>query len=516
MGAPDFVVRWADFDGGDYGTLDPSRANKNQFSGINVLKYNSGLLGPRPGLKQLGVTYASGNTTHPTIPGPYGFDVHDDELLVTLADETMRIPFNDTQPITATLYDAYTAPATEFVRFAQGERVLYALINGDLWKHADDGTVTKITLPGSLKLANLVRWGYYLVGVDTLTPYRIWHSTVTIAGPDFDTWGANSYLDVGSNLPINSLKPVGNTLYAGKSDGWWAVSGILGEMSAVRQRTVANGPTDDRNVCMTTDNRLLYWPQDSVPAWFNGDRTFLDRDYELTGFQTQFECDTVVSTPTGQRLIMIGERTDQATDPPQSGMLLWDKAWSSHVFDIPIGGIALGDVRDGTMLPEGVVFMIQRPTAIGDPLSIVSFQTDGDRPAHADDDWAAPADEGSTDMVTGTVELPAHWDGQGRFMRVTNVVVQFRKWPSGVAETRNEMHLKVKPLGLYDGGTIDSEVLVWSEPSDRADRLGTDDSFRVSPGEMDWCGGFQIQFPVLRGVAIREVIASVEVRQNRT
>ena len=101
-------------------------------------------------------------------------------------------------------------------------------------------------------------------------------------------------------------------------------------------------------------------------------------------------------------------------------------------------------------------------------------------------------------------------------MRVTNLIIQFRKWPSGVAGSRNELQVKVVPLGLYDGGTIDAEVKLWSEPSDRADANGTDDSFRIDPGDMPTCQGFQIQFPMLRGVAIREVIAVVEVRQNRT
>jgi hypothetical protein len=514
MGAADFVVRWGDFSGGNYGSLDPSFAEKNTYSGLNVCRYNSGLIGPRAGLRAFGVNWGAFNGKHPVL-GPYGFDVYREKLLVTMGDKTYRLPFTATQPVAATPYDAYTAPASGFVRFAQSDRVLYALVNGDLWKHADAGTVTKITLPGTVKLKNLVRWGYYLIGVDADHPYRLWHSTVDINGPQPDNWTINSYLDVGSNLGIETLRPIFNTLYVGKADGWWGVSGVLGEYATVRQRSIGNGPLDDRTATVTTDNRVLYWPKDSMPAWFTGERVFLDRDYQLSGYTTAFAGDTVVATPTGQRLIMVGERTTQDVSPPQSGMLLWDKEWSSHTFDIPIAAIACGDVRDAGDLPEGVVFMCQRPLVVGDDISIVSFQTDPNRPGHAADAWAAPMDQGSSELVTGTLELPAHWEPQGRYMKVSNIIVQFRKWASGIANTRNQMQVRVAPLGTYDGGTINTEVRLWSEDCDRADREGTDDS-AVFTGEDIWGRGLQIQFPVLRGVAIRSVTIEVEVRKERT
>jgi len=41
----DFVVRYNDFKGGDWGERDPSMADADQFSGSNVVVYESGLLG---------------------------------------------------------------------------------------------------------------------------------------------------------------------------------------------------------------------------------------------------------------------------------------------------------------------------------------------------------------------------------------------------------------------------------------------------------------------------------------
>lgn len=507
--AQDFLVRWADFSGGDYGTLDPSYPDKDQYSGQNVQRYNTGLIGPRAGLKGFTVDWGADPGTHTTASGPLGFDVKDDFLLVVLGSKTYRIPIGTG---VANPFNAYSTTPTQFVRYAHGARTLYGLINGDLYKHNETtGAVTQISLPSGIKLSTLTRWGYYLIGVQADLPYRIWHSTVTIAGPDFDTWGVNNYLDVGSNLPITTLRPLYNTLFCGKADGWWAVSGVLGEQAYVRMRNMGNGPVDERQATVTTDNRVLYWGQDAVPLWWNGSGIKRDRDYQLTGFSTLFAADTVVATPTGNRLIMLGERSGTA------GMLLHENdRWSTHLFDIPISAVAGNDVRNTTGMPEGVVFMCQRPTDVGDAVSIVSFATDLDRPAHNSDSWAAPKDQGSTDLVTGQFDLPAHYDGQGRYMRTTAVIVQFRKWPTGIAGTRNELRCQVKPLGLYEAGTINTETKIWTESSDRSDPNGTDDQIRFSFADNPMSVGFQVTFPILRGVAIRSVIAEVEVRTSRS
>lgn len=511
--ASDFTVRWSDFSGGDYGTLDPGYAAKDQFSGLNVVRYNSGLLGPRPGLKALTIDWGVAAGTHPVL-GPLGFDVKDDQLLITLGDTTYRVPV--TAPV-ADPFDPYPAPVSEFVRFAQGDRNLYGLIDGDLYKHNETtGVVTKITLPGGIKLKALTRWGYYLVAVQADLPYRLWHSTVTIAGPQFDTWGANNYLDVGSNLGIECLKPLYNQLYAGKADGWWSVSGILGELAAVRLRVIGNGPTDERRTTVTTDNRVVYWGNDSVPVWFNGEKVYLDDDYEMSGFTTAFAADTVVATPTGKRVLMIGEQTGQSGPTIRSGMLLWNSGrWTKHRFDIPISAVAGNDVRNATGLPDGVVFMCQRPVTVGNPVSVVTFEPDLNRPGHADDTWATAVDQGSTQLVEGKVDLPAHWENNNRFMRVSRVRVQFRKWPSGVAGTKNRLVCQVVPLGIEGGGTVDTPLQLWEESSDRSQVGGTDWSHTFSIPEMPLGRGFQVRFPSMRGVALREVVAMVEVRTEQ-
>ena len=512
-GSADFVVRYNDFSGGDYGVLDPAKAEKNQFAGTNVIRYNSGLLGVRPGLKPLTLAWPGGSGTHTQVPGPYGFDVFGTNLLLALGDTTWKIPFNDTTPVPVG-YQSYPGAANGLIRYAQGNQKLYATVDGVLYRHDANGDTTAISTPQPL--STVVRWNYSLVGVDLNVPYRLWYSSVTEAGPQFDTWGTNNYLDVGSNLPITALKPVFNALYCGKADGWWGVTGILGQQSTVRFRVTGNGPPDQRQVTVTTDNRILYWPNEPVPAWFNGDRVYLDRNYRLEGFDTGFAADTVIATPTGKRLFMLGEQRDAGGDPVASGMMMWEEsAWTSHLLPTSLSAAVPQDVRAGTELPEGVVFFCKSPTTVGETVEVVSFSHDLDRPGHATDRWASPTDLGAAELVDGSVKLPAFYDGQGRQVRVRNVIVQFRKWASGVAASSNRLEVKVVPLGRYEGGSTDTEPQVWQEPSANSSADGTDDSWRVGVGAEGWGNGFQVVFPRLRGVALRDVIVLCEVRTQR-
>jgi hypothetical protein len=513
----DFVVRYNDFSGGDYGILDPARAKRNQYSGINVIEYNSGLLGVRPGFKTVPVAWPGTSNLDgdiSTVPGPLGFDVWGEELVLQLNSRSYGIPISE-DPIVPHVLGVYSSPPTEFVRYAQGGTSLYSTVDGVLYKHTAGGsTATVVSTPFPIR--SLVRWNYNLVAVDIDNPSRIWYSTVDVNGPNFDSWGANNYLDVGSTVGINTLRPLFNTLYAGKTDGWWGVSGILGSLAYVRFRVMGNGPIDERQVTTTTDNRILYWPNEPVPAWFGGEGVALDKNQQIVGFKRVFAADTVVSTPTGQRLVMLGERQDAAGDPIESGMLVHQNdAWSSHVLANSFSALVPQDVRAGGQLPDGTIFAVKTPTTVGETVEIQSFSHGLHRPGHASDKWAGPTDSGETQLVTGNINLSAFYDPQGRSLLVRSVIVQFKKWASGTALTKNRLEVQVIPLGVYDGGTLESEIQVWEEDSDRSAVTGTDDSFRFEVGAQGWANGYQIRFPQLRGVAIREVVVTIEARTKR-
>jgi len=502
--AGDFTVRWDDFSGGEYGVTDPAHAKENTFSGQNVMLYESGLVGVRPGFKLFPTTGLPAATTS---PGPVGFDIYQDNLVVVI-DHPYRVPLVSGAAVSM---GSYATPTTQFVRFSEGDKALFSVADGKLYKHVAD-TTTEVDLPVGVALGSITRWGYYLIGPDISKPYRLYFSKVSEAGPEFDVWDDNAYVDVGANTGITAMVPMFNSLLVGKKSGWWALSGVLGENPYVRHAEMGNGPIDQRAVCGTTDNRALYWSVEEVPHWFNGESTYLDERYRIAGYKSAYPLDTVIATPTGRRLLMLGTPSDEGD--PETMLLQQRGSWTAHSLPIKLGGLAPHDVRHGYDVPAGVVFGVLETDVAAD-VEIVSFAHELQRPSNLADEWAAPVDHGDSELVAGAFVTPAWFDPQGRMVTVRNIQIQFRKWPSGIDGSLNEMHVKVRPLARWQSGTINTDTQMWTEPSERSAVNGTDDSWSMNFGAQGYALGFQIEIPVMRGVAIREVNVSCEVRARR-
>lgn len=501
----DAVIRYDDFSGGDYGSKDSPKAASNQYRATNMMVYDSGLIGPRPGLKALTVT---GLANHTTAPGPQGFGVYGGNLLIVL-DKIYQIPI--TSP-TAVAQAVYPASATTPVRFAQANGVLYSLKSGIVYKHVGTGT-TAMTMPAGITFSQLVQWDQWLIGVDAATPYRIWYTFLDSGGPNFDSWPNTNYLYVGGNEAITALLPIFNTLYVGKASGWWAVSGVLGIQASSRQVVLGNGPKDYRLAAATTDNRIMYWPNEDVPAIFNGDSVRVTQQ-DLRQAQTVFPSDGIVVTPTGQKVILGG---DASAATAGSDLYVYERGgWTYHELPFAVGGMTPSEVRYGYSMPSGVIFMVNNPTTVGDAVAISSFAHQLQRPGHSSDTWAAPKDPGAADLVSGSLELRSWYDGQNRQVRVRNVTVQFRKWASGVTNSLNRIDLAVTVHGQYEGGASTGDAVQWYEPSERASATGTDDSWRANFGEQGYGNGFTITMPRIQGVAIREVIVELDIGKSRT
>lgn len=497
----DFTVRYSDFKGGDYGIRDAAKADADTYSGINVYPYSSGLLGVRAGIKQLAVT---GLPTHPIVPGPLGFWSSPNGLMVYLG-RPYQVPYAGGA---ATAWNTLPAAANSPLRFIAADNVTYVLSNGILYKYVSPSSVTAITTPSPL--SHIVRWGYYFVGIDRNVPWRIWFSTVDAAGAHFDQWGANDYLDIGNQEPVTSLNPIFNTLYVGKRTGWNAVSGVLGTLASIRGVALGLGPVDPRLTTITTDNRVLYWPVEPRPAWFNGERVFIDSEQDVKVRSTPFPCDTVIVTPTARRLVLANDT------PGGTEVRSWaNRAWSRHFFPAKLAGLVPANIIDGSNLPPDVIYAVLAPVTIGDPVVIGTYNHQLDRPGRVADTYAAPNDMATIHPVAGSVSFPSYWEPIGRQIQVRGVIVQFRKWNCGMADERNQIQLRLDAHGAYGRGQTTGTVATWDEPCSRSSSDGTDDSWRAGVGEQGWGNGFQLHFPNLVGVALREVIVLCNVRTER-
>lgn len=465
-------------------------------------------MGVRAGLKSFPVT---GLPVHTEQPGPVGFDVYNNNLVVVVDDEIFRVPIATPAAISM---GTYAARATSFVRFTEGDNYLYSISAGLLYKHAADIT-TSIALPVGVTLSTITRWGYYLIGTDANVPWRLYFSKVSAAGPEFDVWEPNAYVDIGGNSEIVALKPMFNQLLVGKPEGWSSLSGVLATDPVVRHLVSGNGPLDQREVTTTTDNRVLYWGQETLPHWFNGSSVRFDSNFRIGRHDSDYPLDMVVATPTGKRIMMLGRADDSSVDDTM--LINRDSEWTIHQLATQLSGLVPSDVRHGYQLPSGVIFGAVRNSTVGDAVQLVSLKHDLQRPANAADQWSSPTDFGdaSLSLVSGAMATPAWYDPIGRQVMVRNVQIAFRKWPSGVSGSLNELQVRVRPLARWNAGSIETASQLWTEPSSRSDVDGTDDSVSFNFGAEGTALGFQIEIPVMKGIAIREINVACEVITRR-
>ena len=223
----------------------------------------------------------------------------------------------------------------------------------------------------------------------------------------------------------------------------------------------------------------------------------------------------VVATPTGKRIMMLGRAVDSSVDDTM--LINRDREWTIHQLATQLSGLVPSDVRHGYQLPSGVIFGAVRNSTVGDAVQLVSVKHNLQRPANAADQWSSPTDFGDTasSLVSGAMATPAWYDPQGRQVMVRNVQIAFRKWPSGVSGSLNELQVRVRPLARWNAGSIETASQLWTEPSSRSDVDGTDDSVSFNFGAEGTALGFQIEIPVMKGIAIREINVACEVITRR-
>jgi hypothetical protein len=273
---------------------------------------------------------------------------------------------------------------------------------------------------------------------------------------------------------------------------------------------------------VSIDGRLLYYPSDPTPMWFNGVWSRLEPQfrYPVTASVPVSPTDTVVVMPTGERLFLAADNPTAATTTVLSGIGHWSRYqwvghWGNLLIPYRIGGMVPSDVRYGYRMPPQVGYVTKRTTTVGDAIVIWSWQHDIDRPALASDQYSAPNDDGQPNPIKATFSPGAWFDGQGRQVSVRSVVIQFRKWNSGVAGAMNRLTCQVDALGRYAGGLSTGEIHAWEEPAARSSSSGTDDSWRVGVGEQGAGNGFQVTL-TMQGVAVSDIIINCTLRGDRS
>lgn len=242
-----FDVVYDDFTGGHF--MGPSQANqpRNTWTGPNVIcTADQGFLMPDGGWTKMSSAVASSLSSAPAITPPTVFQSPSTyrtntraEIWFSTGTTAVRrvIPENGTNDTIATLP---LAPSTQEVGGILGNRmsfhrgastlILYLVTNG--------GTITTVSsLPADFSLGTFW-WNNFAFGA-SIASNRVYYS----AAGDPTSWPSTNFIDVGeSATTIYSIVPTADTLFIGKADGWWAITGVPGQTATLRRLSTTGHP----------------------------------------------------------------------------------------------------------------------------------------------------------------------------------------------------------------------------------------------------------------------------------
>jgi hypothetical protein len=240
------TVRFDDFSGGHWGLRDQSKVASNMWFGSNMQVYQSGLLGPRDGLRLLalnGVAYTPGtgcpgvlfdrNTVmvHHSTTGSNGGTA---PLWVNGGSSLVTTNITNWNTVMVKVLDGELGVISSSLgTFIHGAEGTGSPGNGVLGS-VSSGVVTAVTAPTTGAFSGVVvRWRDRLVAAPRTAGAgngKIFFSNAA----DFATWPAANFLVINNGEIVQWLFPAGDVLYAGTQSAVFAITGVLGASASVR------------------------------------------------------------------------------------------------------------------------------------------------------------------------------------------------------------------------------------------------------------------------------------------
>lgn len=496
------AITFKGWEGGDYGILTPDeagRSEKQMFAGDNVLRYRTGLLGPRPGLKPLtftsppdgkplgaGTTSTSGIIWVLTETGS-GYEIREWDITAG----TVGAPYSGSMPSSfpfALKSEAGTGTSTWISVAGAGVYELNHTANTISLTDADPGGFL-MTSNGIRALAN--------------DGARLWFSDAN----DFDVYGPNSYVDV-SGFSISFAAPFRDGLIVGTAGGiFHMITGVLGASTNVRELSRGGSPISPFHALRVADDKVWFYNQaEPFPSMFNGSIhqrfDYLETGAESTFFEKLPSRHMVAADWLGTN--------DWVGYGDESAHIFANDVFTKHSFS------GLGD-GFGAAFSLGDHHLLIDSYGTGDPLEMLYFAPGlFDRPAFDGDDWAMPGD-GSTTPVDAWFSTPEWWDEQGHQVRVQQVIVDYVGWDCGAAGNAG---FTVQVDMLHRWAAIDTvygtPVTGLDEPqsSFSSGRLGTTGRAVVNVSE-GFGGGFQVTIADIACCAIKSVTVVLSAETMR-
>jgi hypothetical protein len=494
------TIVYNDWSKGEFGRIAPERAPEGSWTGKNMVVYQNGNIGPRPGLRKIPLTdVPEGEITGiGFVPTP-GSSTSAVWFIVGTKVAMFRAlgPALDVSLSFQDLDDE--VPDGSFVWFKESVRQSFGLTYFTIPE--DKGYAFDIelaVLDGTYGIPAGSDIEIYkdrmLVADDGATSPRIYYSSAAT----FDDFPAENYFDVGASWPISSIIEFKDSLCIFTYDGVWLLTGALTDDNTdVTLRRISETLVPEPRTVLRTNEALFYIPNSrSAPVMYNGtvgDERVLKH---LEDWKEVFHDATGMAS--------YGNRDIHFLSSAGTGLWRKNDAWTTHDYEVTVGPYQVRYFDDHIVLTDG--------GAEGEESNWYTLAMNLNRPAFTSDTLAQPGDDDDT-PIDAYIRLPDHVAEVGEEVRVRKVEIEFYDYDTGTVEDNN-MDVVVTAINRYRlPGDAEVQTSSYTGPTIEGSEEGVRRRTIRPFGMGGYHGGFSIAIENIRNVAISRVIVDFETRE---
>jgi hypothetical protein len=501
---------YANFTAGHYGSLDPSKAPEGSFFGINALVYRDGTVGPRAGFKAL----SFGRTPTARVYGFAHMENINWSLVYVEGTAVYRV-----KPPQAAGYPSALLLGNIGTRPTEHQMSLYdaSLTDGGGYLHVPEeksyritdlrdnpgATFTALAAATNTKGAGALHGARLYIIPEAVQSNKVFYSNAL----DDATWPAANFFNVGYAANLTFIEGQRGHLTIGTGDGqWYVLSGTPGA-DAVLRRIVGAKTQPGILVApcgVVGGDDVLYYlqPRGAIPATFDGVKVEELSHLGMAQPTSDYGKSTLIDQPQVHDLVkafLIDAQSPAFYLKTGNGRMMAriHDAWVRQDFNVALD-------RDWAADGRGRVYAFSQWTGAA-PQSMYVADWGLERPGFVSDTHASPGDN-TTNSLEASVELPQHWTADGTDVVVQQVIVDMFVWNTG-SPVDNRLDVTVEHYGRRGVDAATAATQTWTVPGAgySTDTRGTSvrrvfDFGTATPG-----AGFQVKFPVVRGVGIRSV-----------
>lgn len=509
---------WTAPGGGDFGSMGSKFAGRTaptKMGAVNLVAYRNGDIGPRAGLRDMGVTgTAAGLVWGLFWRGTSGSDLgYVQGTAVKLIDAGAAA--NAVQSVAGALAITPTRP----VAWVEGPSPrTYITVYGDKAYYVDHTAKTLTAVTSSFGTGAICFYGERLMtGGTAANPGRVYYTEAGV----FTTQPAANFFDVGDGRgEVRGLFAQRGFLSIVLSNGeWWILTGVPGVNDVLRKVTAnAQHPwVLAENACASLgDDTVAYVPLSAGwPAAFDGARVQEKRWLDFLGnSETTDSSPFFVRTVKGfkpEEFAQLGGK-DSGIDYRGRALLFRNGIHTFHDFDVSTDALAASD-------GQGRLFLTDRGTGAVAP-KFYFWKLNLDRPGFAADAYSRAGDDDNTSATPMTLTLPELFAAPGTEIVPQTVTVEFTSWQHGGSFT-NGFDLFVdgydqdESSGVSSTGVQVSSTVSFSESQGSSTTEGMRRRKTFGILGVDPAGALRVRFNSIQGCSFTSVALDYEVVAGR-